>query len=262
MKQKLRNVQGTSLLLLTTGIMLCNLPSATTTVNVSNSANTMDYSPAPTSSSPSSSWSGLDAGTITGLLATLAIAASSGFASVYTEKVIKAQRPPLDLAVLSSLTPNTSGQNNVSEMLPLTSTPTTTGAVTTSTSTPNIGTIEYGLAYTQVQLALMSLVTIGVYAMVQDFRTIVDYGLFYQFTPGACFFVITSAVGGLIVAAALKYADSILKNYATAFSATFTGLFSVLLFGTQLSAIYVLGMINVLVAIFLYNSKTLDNNMC
>jgi len=66
--KKLKRIQIMSLILLTAGVMLCNLTKAT------------------------SAGSEMDANTIKGICATLGIATSSGFASVYTEKVIKAQR--------------------------------------------------------------------------------------------------------------------------------------------------------------------------
>lgn len=140
--KKLKVLQVLSLLLLTTGVMLCNLQ------NLMNREATEGEPGNPTK----------------GVLATLGIALSSGFASVYTEKVIKAKRPA-------------------------------------PSQTIEQGPSPYGLAYTQVQLALVSLIIIGAYAMVMDFTAIVQYGLWHNFTAGACLSVFNSAIGGLIVAA-------------------------------------------------------------
>jgi UDP-sugar transporter A1/2/3 len=71
-----------------------------------------------------------------------------------------------------------------------------------------------------------------------------------------------SALGGLIVASVLKYADSVLKGYATAMSVILTGLLSMVLFGTTLSVIYFMGIINVVMAVLLYNAKDLDRFVC
>lgn len=73
-----------------------------------------------------------------------------------------------------------------------------------------------------------------------------------------------SAIGGLTVAAVLKFADAILKGYATACSVVLTGILSMLLFGTVLDTIYFLGIINVVVAVLLYNGKKedLDKYVC
>ena len=189
-RKKLKYIQVISLTLLTVGVMLCNMKF------------------------------GEDAGVSNtkGIMATLGIAVSSGFASVYTEKVIKSQRRSV--------------------------------------------TGQYSLAYTQVQLASMSLLTIGIYACLVDFREIVQYGLFYNFNLGACLTVFNSAIGGLIVAGVLKYADSVLKGYATAISVIGTGIMSMLLFGTQLHVVYFMGIINVVMAVLLYNGKNFDQYVC
>jgi UDP-sugar transporter A1/2/3 len=202
LKKQLKYIQIISLVLLTVGVMLCNMPSK-----------------AP--SGDGSSAYAFDAKTTKGITATLVIALSSGFASVYTEKVIKGQRRP-----------------------------------------PATSSGEYGLAYSQVQLALMSLVTIGAYAIMKDFREIIQFGLFHNFSGPAYLSVFNSAIGGLIVAGVLKYADSVLKGYATAISVIFTGLLSMLIFGTELGIIYFLGIINVVTAVILYNGRDLDQLVC
>lgn len=190
--KKLKYIQVISLALLTVGVMLCNMKFGDDQ-GISNTK---------------------------GIMATLGIAVSSGFASVYTEKVIKSQR----------------------------------------LSSPVTG--QYSLAYTQVQLASMSLLTIGVYACIMDFKQIVEYGLFYNFNVGAVLTVLNSAIGGLIVAGVLKYADSVLKGYATAISVIGTGLMSMILFGTQLHAVYFMGIANVVIAVLLYNGKNFDQYVC
>jgi UDP-sugar transporter A1/2/3 len=69
LRKQLKRVQVISLVLLTAGVMLCNMKTQT-----------------------SSDDAGMDSNTLRGIVATLGIATSSGFASVYTEKVMKAQR--------------------------------------------------------------------------------------------------------------------------------------------------------------------------
>lgn len=205
LRKRLRYIQVISLVLLTVGVMLCNMPTHHAGDGKEEGGDEDDGT--------------MDAKTVRGITATLGIALSSGFASVYTEKVIKSQRRP-----------------------------TSTG--------------EYGLAYSQVQLALMSLLTIGIYAIVKDFVKIVQLGLFHNFSPAAFLSVINSACGGLIVAGVLKYADSVLKGYATAISVVFTGVLSMFLFGTHLGVIYFLGIVNVITAVVLYNGKDMDQFVC
>jgi solute carrier family 35 (UDP-sugar transporter), member A1/2/3 len=96
----------------------------------------------------------------------------------------------------------------------------------------------------------------------QDLHNIVTYGLFHKFTGAAFLSIWNSAIGGLIVASVLKYADSVLKGYATAMSVILTGVLSMFLFNTNLSIIYFLGIVNVVTAVLLYNGKDLDQIMC
>ena len=42
----------------------------------------------------------------------------------------------------------------------------------------------------------------------------------------------------------------------------FTGLLSMVFFGTSLSATYVLGMVNVIASVILYNAKGLEDHVC
>ena len=202
LRKKLKKIQVISLVLLTSGVMLCNLSRMVGS-----------------DSGGGDGW--MDAKMIKGILATMGIALSSGFASVYTEKVIKSHKKTLS-------------ENQAPP----------------------------SLAYTQVQLASMSLVAIGAYAVVMDFKPILENGLFHNFSTGACLTVLMSAFGGLTVAAVLKYADSILKGYATALSVILTGVMSIYLFGTELNAIYYMGVVNVIIAVLLYNGKDLDQMVC
>lgn len=195
LKTKLKVVQIISLLLLTVGVMLINIDNIGTTAEDAKNV------------------------AMKGIIATLGIALSSGFASVYTEKVIKAQR------------------------------------------SKTITRQNYSLAYLQVQLALASMIIIGLWAVATDYKKIMEFGLWHNFTPGAYFSIFNSAIGGLTVAAVLKYADSVLKGYATAMSVVLTGVASMILFDTTLNAVYALGIINVVCAVLLYNAKNLDRNV-
>jgi UDP-sugar transporter A1/2/3 len=200
LRKKLKYIQLLSLILLTCGVMLCNM------------ADQRD---------PTDDSSGLTSSATLGISAALGISFSSGIASVYTERVIKGNK-----------------NKNISEQ-------------------------EYGLAYTQVQLALMSILTMGTYAFIQDWDVIKTYGLFHNFSSWAALSVVNNAVGGLIVASVLKYADSVLKGYATALAATLTGILSYFMFGTALNSVYFMGIINVLVAVILYNGNDdLHRLMC
>ncbi len=148
LKKRLMKKQIISLFLLTVGVMLCNMkiPDENNGIKEEVKGDQM-----------------------VGILATLGIACSSGFASVYTEKVIKAARKN---------NPNTSSTNGGKSIQE-----------------------EYGLAHMQAQLAIVSLVILGVYSCIKDLSVILEYGFFYNFNFAAFLSSLNSAVGGLIVAA-------------------------------------------------------------
>jgi len=146
-----------------------------------------------------------------GIAATLCIATLSGFAAVYTERVLKR------------------------------------GQLRAHSHAQDI------LGYMQIQMAVASLLIIGVFAIASDLPTIVEVGIWHGFDRAAVIAVFSSAVGGLIVSAVLKYADSVLKGYATAASVILTGLLSSMLLGTSLDLHFVLAVVNVTCSIALYS---------
>ena len=89
-----------------------------------------------------------------------------------------------------------------------------------------------------------------------DFAQIVEYGLWRGFDHRAVIAVASSALGGLIVSAVLKYADSVLKGYATAISVILTGILSALFFGTSLDLHFTLAVVNVCCSIALYSNPS------
>ena len=60
-------------------------------------------------------------------------------------------------------------------------------------------------------------------------------------------------------AARMRFAEAE-QGYATAISVLLTGVLSMVLFGTELSVEYALGMTNVLAAVFLYNAQDLEKH--
>ncbi len=77
--------------------------------------------------------------------------------------------------------------------------------------------------------------------------------LFANFTVWAWATVIIQVAGGLLTAMVIKYADNILKGFATSLSIVISFLASVALFNLQMTVTFVLGSSVVLVATFLYN---------
>lgn len=205
LRRSIKKVQLISLVLLTIGVMLCNMKDGT-----------------------SGAKQDAEMDTTKGIISTLSIAACSGFASVYTEKVIKAKRK------INDELPNSQTEPSKKE--------------------------QYGLAYTQVQLAFVSLVIMGLYCMTVELDVILEKGLWHGFNGPAFVSIFVSAIGGLIVAAVLKFADAVLKGYATAISVVLTGVLSMILFGTHLNVLYFLGIGNVVSEHVVVNYLTMKRN--
>ncbi|KAI8998649.1 nucleotide-sugar transporter-domain-containing protein [Trametes punicea] len=77
--------------------------------------------------------------------------------------------------------------------------------------------------------------------------------LFANFGPWAWATVLIQVLGGLLTALVIKYADNILKGFATSLSIVISFLASVALFNFQMTLTFVLGSTIVLVATWMYN---------
>lgn len=77
--------------------------------------------------------------------------------------------------------------------------------------------------------------------------------LFANFTPWAWATVLTQVLGGLITALVIKYADNIMKGFATSLSIVISFLVSVGLFHFRITASFIVGSSVVLTATWLYS---------
>jgi solute carrier family 35 (UDP-sugar transporter), member A1/2/3 len=77
--------------------------------------------------------------------------------------------------------------------------------------------------------------------------------LFANFTPWAWATVVTQVLGGLITALVIKYADNIMKGFATSLSIVISFLVSVGLFHFRITASFIVGSSVVLTATWLYS---------
>jgi UDP-sugar transporter A1/2/3 len=88
--------------------------------------------------------------------------------------------------------------------------------------------------------------------MLQDGVTIVEKGFFVNYTPLTWTVILIQAIGGLIVALVVKYADNILKGFATSISIILSSIVSVWLFNFTFSGSFLLGAALVIYATYLY----------
>ena len=88
--------------------------------------------------------------------------------------------------------------------------------------------------------------------LLQDGATIAERGFFVNYNALTWCVIGIQAFGGLIVALVVKYADNILKGFATSISIILSSLLSVFLFGFSITGTFVLGATFVIYATYLY----------
>ncbi|NWH76829.1 S35A2 protein, partial [Piaya cayana] len=94
---------------------------------------------------------------------------------------------------------------------------------------------------------------LGLAAMVAaEGSSVAALGFFYGYSPAVWAVVVNQAAGGLLVAVVVRYADNILKGFATALSILASTLASVHLFGFRPRAPFLAGTAMVLAAVYLY----------
>jgi len=86
--------------------------------------------------------------------------------------------------------------------------------------------------------------------------------LFANFTPWAWATVLTQVLGGLITALVIKYADNIMKGFATSLSIVISFLASVGLFHFRITASFIVGASVVLTATWLYSQPDNKPRAC
>ncbi|XP_074787237.1 LOW QUALITY PROTEIN: UDP-galactose translocator [Athene noctua] len=94
---------------------------------------------------------------------------------------------------------------------------------------------------------------VGLAAMVAaEGSAVAALGFFYGYNPAVWAVVVNQAAGGLLVAVVVRYADNILKGFATALSILASTLASVHLFGFRPRGPFLAGTAMVLAAVYLY----------
>jgi len=103
-----------------------------------------------------------------------------------------------------------------------------------------------------VQLAFYSFI-VAVLSLALDSQDLSENGFFGGYTVLTGFICVWLAFGGLAVAMVVKFADSIVKGFATSMAIVITALCSVVLMDIRLSAFFYLGAAAVLLSVFNYN---------
>lgn len=103
-----------------------------------------------------------------------------------------------------------------------------------------------------VQMSLLSIPLGFIPCFFKDYDKIVGKGFFHGYDLYVVYLVGLNACGGLLVAMVVKYADNILKGFATSLAIIITCIVSVFIFDFQLTILFSVGAILVMAAIFLY----------
>ena len=103
-----------------------------------------------------------------------------------------------------------------------------------------------------VQLSVFALIIALITAFAKDHEAILSNGFFQGYNRLVVLVVALEAGGGLVVAAVIKYADNILKSFATSVSIVTSTIVSSWVFGFTISRLFVGGCVFVFFSSVLY----------
>lgn len=106
-----------------------------------------------------------------------------------------------------------------------------------------------------IQLSLLSLPFGLITCFVNDGEMLQKQGFFFGYDLFICYLIVLQAGGGLIVAMVVKYADNILKGFATSLAIIISCVASIYLFNFNLSFQFSIGAILVICSIFMYSHQ-------
>jgi len=179
-----------------------------------------------------------------GLTACFSAAMLSAFSSVFFEKVLKGHaradggnRGGSDGSVRGGILPDTGGA-----AAPVAVTHSRSDDIAESAS----------LWVRNIQLGLFALPLAAGAAVYKDGGHLAKHGWLTGFDWVVWSVVLTNGIGGLLVAATMKYADNIIKCFATALAIVSGTLLSVPIFGFELSQLFLVGLLCTLCATVLY----------
>ena len=81
---------------------------------------------------------------------------------------------------------------------------------------------------------------------------IANKGFFYGYDVVVLIIIMLQSLGGILVAVVVKYADNILKGFATSAAIVISCIVSVYLFDVTLSVQFIFGTVLVMLSIYLY----------
>ncbi|XP_065509398.1 UDP-galactose translocator [Caloenas nicobarica] len=109
-----------------------------------------------------------------------------------------------------------------------------------------------------VQLGAVGTVVALLAMLLAEGSSVAALGFFYGYNAAVWAVVVNQAAGGLLVAVVVRYADNILKGFATALAVVASTAASVQLFGFRPRAPFLAGTAMVLLAVYLYGRPARD----
>lgn len=106
-----------------------------------------------------------------------------------------------------------------------------------------------------VQLSFCSIPFGLLSCFIYDGAIVREKGFFFGYDKFIAYLIILQACGGLIVAVVIKYADNILKGFATSLAIVISCIASIYIFNFELTLQFVLGAAFVIFSIFLYGHE-------
>jgi UDP-sugar transporter A1/2/3 len=105
-----------------------------------------------------------------------------------------------------------------------------------------------------IQMCLTSIPVAVLSAYYTSDRTsVIENGFFYGFSHLVIFVILLQAIGGLVVAVVVKYADNILKGFAAGFSILTSCILSYFFFEFTFTLLFVMGALLVNISMYLYS---------
>ena len=182
-----------------------------------------------------------------GLLAVFIACCLSGLAGVYFERILKRPKSEADLSHSNRPRPSPTLRIDRHRTLQGLLNPLRSVSSSSSSSSNSIWTRSAQLSLFGSFLALL-----GVF--LSDGNAVVKHGLMQGFNQLTWLVIGLQALGGLLVAMVVKYADNILKGFATSISIILSCLVSLWLFDFQPTFYFYPGCLLVLYATYLYES--------
>lgn len=108
-----------------------------------------------------------------------------------------------------------------------------------------------------IQMGFFGSIFAALTTYISDRSEVTSHGLFFAYTPMVWTAIFIQSAGGLLVAIVVKYADNILKGFATSLAIVISCILSMFFFNFHLTPLFVLGASLVIFSIFLYSKPEL-----